>query len=246
MSSPRALRATVALAFFFVSACDSGAPALSPDAALPDAAPRVDAAAPAEADLATALACGTPPGVVGQAATGELQLFQIDTTRFPDALCNDGTAPVLYYRPYRGEANRNRWTITLRGGGSCSDAESCAARWCGCSASHPCAHTDYVSGFDLSNMSGGGRRGNPGDGIDSRDAANDNPLADYNQVQFLYCSSDLWIGNARGVRYTTTHPRTGETVSYGLHFLGDRILAADLDVVRQEGVAPLVYTVGGG
>lgn len=239
--------ACVTVALVALSGCGSTATPSASDASLPaDAGPGVDAGALAEADIATALGCGTPPGVVGQAAAGELQLLPIDTTQFPDALCNDGTAPVLYYRPYRGEANRNRWSITLRGGGSCSDAESCAARWCACSPSNPCAHSDYVSGFDLSNMSGGGRRGNPGNGIDSRDAANDNPLADYNQVQLIYCSSDFWIGNARGVHYTTTHPRTGEPVTYTLHFLGDRILAADLDIVRREGVAPLVYTVDGG
>jgi hypothetical protein len=45
--------------------------------------------------------------------------------------------------------------------------------------------------------------------------------------------------------YTTAHPRTGAEVSYVLHFLGDRILAADLDVLRQEGVSGLSYTLDG-
>ncbi len=243
-------RTFIATVLVTVAACS--APASTPDgSALPvDGAPGVDAgvdaASSGEADIATALACGTPRGPFGAGAAGELEMHVLDTTHFPDALCNDGSAPVLYYRPYRGEANRNRWTITLRGGGSCSDAETCAARWCGCSAASPCAHTDYVSGFDLSNMTGGGRRGSPGGGIDSRDPANDNPLADYNQIQFAYCSSDTWIGNARAVHYTTTHPRTGAEVDYVVHFLGDRILAADLDVVRREGVAPLTYTLDGG
>jgi hypothetical protein len=214
---------------------------LVPDAPGPDAGPS------AAADIATVLDCGEPLGVVGTAAPGELQLHSMDTTRFPDALCNDGTAAILYYRPYRGgPENRTRWAITLRGGGSCSGPESCAARWCSCSAARPCDHTDVRTNFTLDNMSGGGRRGNPGNGIHSRDAAHDNPIADYNQVQLVYCSSDMWAGTARSVRMTTTHPRRGDEVTFVAHFLGHEILFSDLALLRHDGAPALVYTADGG
>ena len=221
----------------------SGSDAPSP---LADAA-RVDAGPSPAADIASVLDCGDPLGVVGATAAGELQLHQMDPSRFPDALCNDGTPAVLYYRPSRGDSsNRTRWAITLRGGGSCSSAETCAARWCSCSAARPCDHTEIQTNFTLDNMSGGGRRGNPGGGIHSRDAAHDNPIADYNQVQLVYCSSDEWAGVARSVSLTTTHPRRGDEVTYVAHFLGHEILFSDLALLRQDGAPALLYTADGG
>jgi hypothetical protein len=218
---------------------DAGA---SGDAARPDAGPA------AEANIREVLDCGDPVPVGGMATPGELELHQIDTAEFPDALCNDGTAAVLYYRPYRGEANRNKWAITLRGGGACQDAETCAARWCSCSATdaRPCEFTELRTNFTLDNMSGGGRRGNPGGGIHRRAAGVDNPIADFNHVQLMYCSSDEWTGRLRGLPLTTTHPRTGEEVTYVAHFLGALILEADLATLRQDGVPALVYTLDGG
>lgn len=206
-----------------------------------------DTGPPAPADIAAVLDCGSPIPIGGVANAGELQIHAMDTATFPDALCNDGTPAVLYYRPFRGDpANRTRWAITLRGGGSCSSPETCAARWCACSPGRPCDHTEIRTGFSLDNMSGGGRRGNPGNGIHSRDASHDNPIADYNQVQLVYCSSDLWTGLARSVRMTTTHPRRGDEVTFVAHFLGRAILEADLSVLRQDGAPALLYTVDGG
>jgi hypothetical protein len=208
-------------------------------------APRADAGMSAEANIREVLDCAEPTGIFGAGERDQLELHQIDTGRFPDALCNDGTAAVLYYRPYRGEANRNRWAITLRGGGTCGDAALCAARWCGCSAGNPCAFTDIRQGFDANNMSAGGRRGRVGEGIHRRDGARANPIEDYNHVQLIYCSSDEWGGQMRGVELTTTHPTTGEEVTYVAHFLGARILEADIATLRQDGVPALVYTLNG-
>ena len=226
---------------------DSGAG----DAATDIAAPPVDAvgdtgAPPAAATIETALACGTPSRVFGAAGAGELQLHAVDTGTFPDALCNDGTPPVLYFRPYRGEANRHKWAITLRGGGGCGSAAACAARWCSCATEKRCPFADGTTHFTADNMSGGGRRGQAGSGIHRRDDAVENPIEDYNHVQLIYCSSDTWAGRARGVTYTTTHPISGQEVSYTMHFLGAYILDADLAILRQDGVPALIYTADGG
>ena len=204
----------------------------------------VDGGVPA--DIRQALACGTPTGVVGMGAAGELQQYEVDQSVFPDALCNDGTPPVIYYRPWRGAAsNQNKWVISLRGGGGCGSPASCAARWCSCATATRCPFASATTNFTLDNMSGGGRRGMAGSGVMLRSGPLANPLEDYNHVQFIYCSSDGWRGAAKGVRYDTTHPISGQPVSYTLHFMGTRILDADLAVLRQDGVPALRYTLDG-
>lgn len=203
----------------------------------------IDGGSGPEADIQTALDCGRPMGIGTGGRTGDLELHQVDLGTFPDALCNDGTAAVLHYRPHRGAENANRWVISLRGGGTCGSAESCAARWCSCDGRTPCPGTTVETNFTLDNMSGGGAGGITGHGVMLRDVASPHSLDDYNHVQLTYCSSDGWSGNARGVTFATTHPRTGEPVTYTLHFLGSRILDADLRILRQDGVAPLVYTL---
>ncbi len=223
--------------------CHSG-----PDHPMRDAGTDLpDAAAPAEANIEQALDCGEPIRVHGTGQAGELQLQEIDNTIFPDALCNDGTPAVVRFRPYRGEANRNRWVISLRGGGSCGGAESCAARWCSCSGvgADRCPFTDNETNFTLDNMSGGGSRSEDTGGIMRRDGG-PNPMQDFNQVELVYCSSDTWIGRSRGVTFTTTHPITGEEVSYTMHFLGASILEAGFSTLRQDGADALRYTLDGG
>lgn len=199
-----------------------------------------------EANIGDVLGCTPPLGVNGTANPGELQLHVVDTVQFPDALCNDGSPAILYYRPARGAANRTKWLISMRGGGGCGSASVCAARWCSCSDAHPCAYATLRSIFTANNMSGSGRRGEAGGGIDGRDPAHPSPFDDYNQVQLHYCSSDGWRGTAKGVQFTTVHPRRGDMVTYVLHFLGASVLDADLATLQQDNVAPLQYTLGGG
>lgn len=196
----------------------------------------------AEANIESALSCGTPQRLTGVAQNGELQAIELDRAQFPDALCNDGTPPVLYYRPAVGAQNRNRWVISLRGGGGCSGAASCAARWCSCNSTARCPSAVTTTNFTLNNMSGGGARSQDVGGVLHRGAF-PNPLEDYNHVQLIYCSSDGWRGAARGVEYTTTHPITGQSVTYVMHFMGTKILEAELKILRQEGVAPLTYSL---
>jgi hypothetical protein len=243
-------RRTVVFAVLIALGCrsdperDAGAP--EPDAALADASTG-DAGTAAEANIHEVLDCGDPTPVQGMGRAGELQLHELDTARFPDALCNDGTAAVIRFRPHRGAENENRWVISLRGGGACGSGKSCAARWCSCAPGpvDRCPFTDQETNFTLDNMSGGGLRSEDTGGILRRDAG-PNPIQDFNQVELVYCSSDSWTGRSRGVTFTTPHPITGEEVSYTLHFLGRRILESDIELLRQDGVAPLVYTLDGG
>ncbi|MCC7541747.1 MAG: hypothetical protein IT379_36345, partial [Deltaproteobacteria bacterium] len=212
------------------------------DGATPDDAGH--AGPPREADIREVLDCAMPMGVTGMGRPGELQLHQMSTERFPDALCNDGTPAVMRYRPDRGEENRNRWVIALRGGGFCEGGRACAARWCACNSTERCPFAENTTNFTADNMSGGGGRSADTGGVLRRDGQ-PNPVADFNHVELVYCSSDAWTGRARGVTYTTPHPRTGDEVTYTLHFLGARIFEAGISTLRQDGGGALAYTLDG-
>ena len=54
--------------------------------------------------------------------------YFIDTERYPMAVCNDGSAPILYYRPGIDEG-RDKWIIWFKGGQGCQDEASCLQRW---------------------------------------------------------------------------------------------------------------------
>lgn len=140
------------------------------------------------------------------------------------ARCNDGSPPVIYVRPASDPAHLGDWVLHLESGGLCSDAESCAVRWC---AEDP---------YDAANMSS---RWSPetaaGQGIASAEPGN--TFAGWNQVELHYCSSDFWTGRAGDVEMAGDSP-------YRIHFEGHTILGAALDaliagVVSDDAVAAL-------
>jgi hypothetical protein len=200
-----------------------------------------------DADIATTLVCG-PAVPVGPGGQAEFQRHVLDVAAFPDALCNDGTPAALFFRPYAGAANRNKWMINLHGGGSCQDGETCAARWCNCAAhGDTCPYTTKPTYFDRTTMTNVGPPQKAADGLALRgDPLRPNPYGDYNQIELDYCTSDLWIGNRRAVPMTTVNPRTDAPVTYTINFLGARVLDADIVTLRRAGVPGLVYTIAGG
>jgi Pectinacetylesterase len=219
-----------------------------------DAASSADSAASPDASAAPfiteALSCRFTNGV--GMGSGNMQRHTIDLARFPDALCNDGTGAVLHFRPFRGAANRNKWVIALRGGGTCSSGDSCAARYCGCAPERsgrcPAVSAEDRTNFTADNMTNASPPTLVGDGIFLRDGAPSmpNPIEDYNQIRLQYCSSDSWAGTRRDVVVSATHPVTGAAIQYRVHFLGSRILDADIATLRQDGVAALVHPLNGG
>jgi len=195
-------------------------------------------------NIAAVLDCGDT--IPGGAGPGELQRYALDTTAFPDAVCNDGTPATVYFRPYRGEANRDRWVINLRGGGSCGSGASCAARWCSCATARKCPHAEVTTNFGTNNMSANLKDTTDGGGMLRRDhPQDDNPIEDYNQVRITYCSSDGWGGTRRNVIQETVNPVTGAPVRYSIHFLGRRILDSAVAVLRPDGADPLHFTLNG-
>lgn len=199
------------------------------------------------ADIATTLQCGPNPPV-GDGGRAELQLATLDPAAFPDARCNDGSPAVFYFRPYTGAANRNKWVLNLHGGGSCNSAASCAARWCGCSTTVKCPYAEDTTNFDRSNMMGARPPKQSGDGVFLRGGTGvqTNPIGDWNQAEFVYCSSDAWRGTTKGVSFSTVNPMTNDPVTYTIDFLGAKILDADLAWLRHDGAAAPIYTLDGG
>lgn len=215
----------------------AGADADAADAAVPEPPP----------NISVALDCGAAPPA-GPGNSKELQRHAIDLGVFPDALCNNGDGAVLYFRPYEGEQNKDKWVINLNGGGSCAGGAACAARWCWCqSIDGPdgCPFAESTTNFSMGNMNGDERPSVAGTGILRRgDPKRPSPFSDWNQVRVVYCSSDTWTGTRRDVPFEATHPKTGEPVSYSIHFLGARILDAALATLRRDGVDAPRYTFG--
>jgi hypothetical protein len=199
------------------------------------------------ADIATTLLCG-PTLPAGPGGPAEFQRHVVDVAAFPDALCNDGTPATLFFRPYIGAPNRNKWMINLHGGGACQNAETCAARWCNCDPNvNVCPYTTKPTNFNRTTMTNVGPPQKAADGLALRDdPLRPNPYGDYNQIELAYCTSDQWIGTRRAVPMTTVNPRTNAPVTYTINFLGARVLDAHIATLRQAGVAGLSYTIGGG
>jgi hypothetical protein len=206
----------------------------------PDAPPAVTAP-----NISTVQCGPLPPTGPGNVA--EFQKHVLDMAVFPDAVCNDGTPAVIYFRPYSGAANRNKWIVNLHGGGGCNGGKSCLARWCNCSNTTECPFTTAPTNFTRLTMTNAGPNQKAADGVFHRGGtgAETNPYGNYNQVEFSYCSSDSWQGAVRDLAMDAPHPKTGVPTEFSIHFLGARILDGDLATLRQAGVPPLVYTLGG-
>jgi len=197
------------------SAAGSPTPAVSPVALKPSIQDALSCRVPAKGD----------PGASG-VSTAALQRQDIDTKLFPNAVCNDGSPAVLYFRPYEGEANRDKWIVALAGGGDCSDPQGCADRWCG-------VGTNFDSDNMSSDYAGDGR---PTEGIFARTSAN--PFANWNQVFVKYCTSDVWTGRALGLSLDAKDPKSGAPVNFMISFAGAYAFDAAITTLRKEGGAP--------
>jgi hypothetical protein len=210
----------------------------------PDADVGVDATTAADAAtsapyIGDVLECGQAGPAGGIGAGTALQRVDLDTTVFPEALCNDGTAAFFYFRPASVAAMSDRWVIQLQGGGGCNTPDSCAQRWCS-------VDTNFGAQGMTNTLSP--PVGIRGDGILQQGGAagQPNPVGTWNHVFVRYCSSDSWTGTAGPIDVDGHHPITGEPVRYRIAFSGSLILDAVLATLRRDGAAPPTYTLGGG
>jgi len=171
------------------------------------------------APISSVLPCGATGTVGGLGAGIDLVRYTIDTSKFPNAVCNDGTPGVFYYAPATREEDRNKWVIFLQGGGGCRDGQSCAERWC-----H--VNTNYGMDKMTSSLTKPAIRGNG-----FMDPRSDNHFGSWNRVLIFYCSSDAWRGTTSGVHSATAG---ATTVSFTLQFRGSQIIDAVLDTLRND------------
>src|SRR6185369_10004598 len=167
--------------------------------------------------ISQVLPCGKV-GIVGGLGAGvDLQRQMVDTRRFPEAVCNDGTPAVFYFARYTKEEDRDKWVIFLQGGGLCSTAQACANRWCS-------FDTSYGMDKMTTSLSKASIRGNG-----FLDPRADNRFGSWNRVLIYYCSSDGWTGTSTKTAQATGG---GKTVEFNINFRGSRIVDAVLETLR--------------
>lgn len=171
--------------------------------------------------ISTALPCGKVGVAGGLGAGTDLTRYTIDTTKFPNGVCNDGTPGIFYYAPSSRVEDRNKWIIFLQGGGSCNSGQKCAERWC-----------SIDSNYGLDKMSSSVTKAQiRGGGFLAPDARNE--FGSWNRVLIYYCSSDQWSGTKANTLSAAS--TGGATVEYAMQFRGSQIVDAVLDTLRNSG-----------
>lgn len=122
-------------------------------------------------------------------ATGRM----IDQSVYPDAKCNDGSAPRYSYA--LASTPTKKWLIHLKGGASCTDELSCANRWFDVGVTAHAVLNDPEIGNHRNMVNAPAPDSFAGLGIvDFRTGFGTNPLQDMNRLYVHYCSSDVWRG----------------------------------------------------
>ncbi len=151
-----------------------------------------------------------------------LQRFRVDAAAHPDAVCNDGTTPVFYFRPGHGEGTE-KWIVWMKGGGSCFDENSCTRREPARRSAKPWMRKEkaVLGPDDDGEADGEGRAG----GILDPRAATNPDFHNFNHAYLVYCSSDNWAG-----------ARAASDATWGMHFQGSRIIDAMVDALSDPDV----------
>ena len=92
----------------------------------------------------------------------------------PNAVCNDGTPAIYFWKESPNKSND--WLLFFEGGGNCWSAVTCEARRFNCHLSS--------SRCDDNTMMKGGVFGDQAE----------NPLRNANKAFLRYCSSDVYVG----------------------------------------------------
>jgi hypothetical protein len=128
------------------------------------------------------LVVGTAAAEAGPPRSAPMTKVEISVPGRPNAVCNDGTKPIMYYQPGTG-ADRNKWVIYFQGGGGCASDAACMAR-----ARDSRDLTTSVDDNLPPTITG--------DGILSTVPAVNPDLAGFSHVFLHYCSSDAYAGDA--------------------------------------------------
>jgi Pectinacetylesterase len=139
----------------------------------------------AVAGIAVGLFFAPAAGGVAAEPAPAMAAHTIAVPGLPNALCNDGTLPLFYFRPGSGD-DRNRWLIFFQDGGGCTSDAACATR----ARNNP---------YFVSGVGNQFPRSVTGDGILSTQPSVNPDFADYNHVLLHYCSSDGYAGDTSRV-----------------------------------------------
>ena len=131
-----------------------------------------------------------------------MKLVHLDSTKYPLAMCNDGSTAGFYFK--KSPTASNVWLVHLEGGGWCWDNDSCSKRRLTAvylTTNKWWKKTILKTGiFD--------------------DNSTLNPMFDANKVFVPYCTSDGWMG------YTTARPENNHWF-----FMGQQVIEAVLDTL---------------
>lgn len=149
----------------------------------------------------------TPPTltpIVLNAPPARMTRYAIDQAKHPQAVCNDGSTPILYYRRGSGDGAR-KWVFWFKGGGNCADAQSCAGREHG-----------LISSV-------GAPPSKESDGILSHQPTQNPDFYNWNHVLMHYCTSDDWTG-----------ARQDRNNAMGWYFRGHYVTNAIVDAMMDD------------
>ena len=185
------------------AACRSASPGVPPSWAAPDPVSEAPPIAEALGDLCPEPLPEEPNG---------LGLHRVTLHDAPSR-CNDGSPPLLFVRQALDSARSDEWVIHLDGGSSCSDYETCTARWCGDGVY---SASDMSSRFAPETLRAGGILG----------ATYESTFGGVNIAEIYYCSSDFWLGTR-----PTQLAAGGDGPEYTLYFEGDLILSDAIEAL---------------
>jgi hypothetical protein len=157
---------------------------------------------------------------------------KINLTKYPFAVCNDGTAASYYAnRQISGTAGpADHWAVVLEGGGMCMSDESCLKR-----AATQEELTTSRFDYDLAPT------------VNVTEHLTRIPLAMHSRVAIIvlrYCSSDAWVGNSTRVFVNAT--KSSGLAQYVFHFRGAAIVEAVLKTERDaQQSSPVTVTLLG-
>lgn len=110
----------------------------------------------------------------------EMVKYTVQNATERNAVCNDGTPAVYFYRPGAGD-DADKWVVWFEGGGACSTLEGCDQRF---------EEQHYLMSSSNSDEK------SIKDGILSTDQERNPDFSNWNHLMLNYCSSDGWTGDA--------------------------------------------------
>ena len=142
-----------------------------------------------------------------------MELVHLNTSKYPLAVCNDGTPAGFYYK--KSPTSSPMWLVHLEGGGWCWDNDSCSKR----KRTAPQLTTNKLWRKSIDKT-----------GIFDDDSTK-NPLHDANKIFVPYCTSDGWMGHA-SARNENNH----------WYFMGQKVIEAVLDTLITDPLYNLGHT----